>query len=99
MAGYLSPTGENEQKIWKVSAEKSLPNHENEIFFANFFFITSVNTGSPSPPNLAAIRSREVGLPEKTTVNVLFSSHGSIFHELAENSVFSGLIQAGEKPI
>ena len=78
MADYRSPTGENEKKIWKVSAEKSLPNHENEIFFANFFFITSVNTGSPSPPNLAAIRSREVGLSEKTTVNVSFATHGSI---------------------
>ena len=71
-----SSTVENEQKIWKVSAEKSLPNHENEIFFANSFFITVVNTSSPSPPNLAAIRSREVGLPEKTTVNVFVDTHG-----------------------
>ena len=70
MAGYRSPTVETVQKIMDVAAEKSLPNHENEIFFAIFFCITSVNTGSPSPPNLAAIRSREVGLSEKTTVNV-----------------------------
>ena len=38
-------------------------------------------------------RPPDVGFPSDFFLN------NSFFHELAENSVFSGLIQAGEKPI
>ena len=65
------------------------------VFGTSSSMFLHADRGSDPRTDFLGVISRppDVGFPSDFFLN------NSIFHELAENSVFSGLEQAGEKPI